>query len=453
MNPDPLFTASSPTVSTRGLHLDLKGMPPLFPRLKELVHLFAELRFNLILIEWEDTFPWSCDPRLCGDFHYTEEQVAELAALCQTLGLEIIPLVQSLGHAENVLRLSGNEALREVPQRTDVFHPLHPRSPQIVREMVEDVLRLLPNTRRFHLGGDEVYTLGQHPDSQRFANQHGREALYLRQLQPTLELLEQHSIRPLLWHDEFVHWGPDELQALAPCVDLMVWGYTGDPRDPSTYHHRLPHAETLRARGFPLWAVSAFKGADGQCSNLPNMARRTANTAAWVDMQSDFSWQGIICSGWSRYASGRTQVEPLETALDSLVSSAATLYNAQPPSSTDVQDWLQRHGHWERFHSNQTLLQQFSKHQQNAWGRIQQLEEQRTNLFLEPHRAHSGVEGMILDILKKDIAEMQTLGQKMESAFNGLTPDQCNRNFHLCRQRPIAEACQRLLQAFPPPVL
>lgn len=446
-----LFSNPSPAVSTRGVHLDLKGMPPLFPRLKELVQLFAKLRFNVLLVEWEDTFPWTCEPRLRGNFHYSEEQVIEFAALCDSLGIEFVPLVQSLGHAENVLRLEGYEDLREVPQRTDVFHPLHPRSPQIVKEMVEDVLRVLPNTKRFHLGGDEVYTLGEHPESQRFAEQHGREALYLQQLQPTLELLQQHAIRPLLWHDEFVHWNEEALKAIAPQVDLMVWGYTGDPRDSTTYHHRLPHAEKLQACGFPLWAVSAYKGADGPCSNFPNIPKRTANTAAWVDMQSEFPWLGIICSAWSRYASGRTQVEPLETSLDSLVSNAATLYNGQAPSEQEVEDCLKELQEWERFHSNHALLREFDIAQKNAWWQVQQLEEQQVNLTLEPTRAHSGVEGMILVHFQRNVEKMRDLGLKLEEAFQDLTPDWCNRNYHLCRQRPIEIAYQRLSVAFPPP--
>src|SRR5690606_7931137 len=127
---------------------------------------------------WEDMFPWQFDPRLRSESCYTEAEVREFAEVCRQHGIEIVPLVQSLGHAENVLSKSGYEDLREVGYRSDVFHPLHPESPKVIQKMVTEVLELLPETRWFHLGGDEAYTLGKHPASQTFIQEHGMAQLY-----------------------------------------------------------------------------------------------------------------------------------------------------------------------------------------------------------------------------------------------------------------------------------
>ncbi|AHF94523.1 hypothetical protein OPIT5_18630 [Opitutaceae bacterium TAV5] len=441
-----LFSSSSPAVPVRGVHLDLKGVPPSFPRLLELPELFRKLRFNAVLVEWEDMFPWSCDVRLRGRTAYTVAQVRRFAGRCAELGLEIIPLVQSLGHAENVLRLPGNEELREVPHRTDVFHPLDPRAPELVRRMVTDVLALLPGVRRFHLGGDEVYTLGAHPESRAFLEKHGAAALYLKQLGPVMAELAGRGIRPLLWHDEFVGWSAAELARLAPHADLVVWGYTGDPRDPATYHHRLPHVEKLHAAGCTLWAATAYKGADGPGANLPDTGRRQIATQAWVELTPRFALRGVFATGWSRYASGRIQVTPLDGALDSLVNTAVILHEGHPPAGgiDDCMTWLDAAGEGEGFRRCQAALAKLTRHADKAWDWIRQLEEQAANLELEPERAESGIEEIIFRLFDAEIAALAAAGAGLEEALRGRIDAPWPRFYHEARRRPIEDAAMRL---------
>lgn len=444
-----------PCIATRGVHLDLKGMPPTFPRLLELLQLFAKLRFNLLLIEWEDAFPWKCDSRFASRDCYTPEQVRQIGAECERLGIELVPLVQSLGHAENVLSKKGYEALREVPERSDVFHPLHPDSPQLVLRMVRDVLELLPQVKRFHLGGDEVYTLGQHPASVAFVAEHGHEALYLRQLEPTLAELEARGVRPLLWHDEFVHWSPEQLEKLSPRVDMQVWGYSGDPTDSATYHHRLPHAEKLSAAGCKLWAVTAHKGADGPCTNVPDPARRQVATLGWMKLNDRFKWEGVITSAWSRYSSGRSQADPLEGAMDSLVNSAVILHDGELPQGgiAACRAWLSAQEHSKHCEAIRATLEQAQTLQDRGWSRIRQLEEQVVNLELEPARAGSGVEEMILDILDDEVSQLRKLEAQGIGQLKNLVPDWCARNFFTVRIEPIARAAKAMRRKLIPHTL
>jgi len=60
---DKLFKKDLPVVLKRGVHLDLKGLPPTPDRFVGLLKLFAAARYNMVLIEWEDSFPWTVDQR------------------------------------------------------------------------------------------------------------------------------------------------------------------------------------------------------------------------------------------------------------------------------------------------------------------------------------------------------------------------------------------------------
>src|ERR1700744_4430500 len=107
-----------------GIHLDLKGRPPTPPRHLQLLDLLHAAKINAILVEWEDAFPWTIDPRFRSETAYTPEQVKALHAKAKELNIEIIPLVQSLGHMETPLQNEDYKHLRELPDRCDVLNPL-----------------------------------------------------------------------------------------------------------------------------------------------------------------------------------------------------------------------------------------------------------------------------------------------------------------------------------------
>lgn len=441
-----LFSNQASCPAKRGIHLDLKGLAPTFSRLLELVGLFEKLRFQCILVEWEDMFPWRCDKRLRNPNAYTEAQVVAFSKKCEACGLEIIPLVQSLGHAENVLRLPGNEALREVPGRTDVFHPLNPEASNMVKRMVEDVLNLIPSVDYFHLGGDEIFTLGQNPRTEDYLNKNGAAALYLLQLEPTLQLLETKSIRPMLWHDEIVQWENDQIRKISQRVDLVVWGYTGDPRIPETYHYRLPHVEKLSRLGSSLWGATAYKGADGPKANLTSARDREKATIGWANLAKDFDLKGVFATGWSRYASGRVQVTPIDSALDSLVNTAAILYAGQAlEGGLDGSiAWLEAVGEGPIFHSLQGILSNITNLSERSWNWVRELEEQVANLALEPARSNSGIEEIIFELFIADIQSIKEAVKQLESTLQGyVMPSDIE---YFCRSRilPIETAAESL---------
>lgn len=441
-----LFSEISPAVPLRGVHLDLKGFVPSFPRLLELLRLFSHLRFDMVLVEWEDCFPWSCDPRLCAPHGFSRKQILKFSEVCTELGLEIVPLVQSLGHSENVLRLPGNEGLREMPHRTDVFHPLAKGAPEVVAAMVADVLELLPKVRYFHLGGDEAYTLGLNPASQSYIEKNGIAALYLRQLEASFRLLEEKGIRPMLWHDEVAQWDPDQVRCLTERVDFVVWGYTGDPRDEKTYHHRLPQIKKLYALGATLWGATAYKGADGPSASLPDTLARANATVGWAALTPNFDLKGVWATGWSRYASGRIQVAPIDGALDSLAYTALVFHNGRPPENglSDCLALLDEAGEGEAFRECQATLRRFSELLDRSWDWIRQLEEQAVNLELEPHRADSGIEEIIFNLLDKDLQQVEVVGQELECFLESKVAAPLPEYFWQSRFRAVTQAANQV---------
>lgn len=324
-----LFQMSAPVVPLRGAHLDLKGMPPTSARLLELPALLAAARYNVVLVEWEDAFPWTTDVRFRSPTAYAPETVRRFAAAARAHGLEVIPLVQCLGHMETPLGVPGSERLREAEDDPTTLNPLAPGARELVENMVDDVLRLLPETRYFHLGGDEARRLGTHPGTAAYIAAHGKGALYLQHVGPILDRLNARGVRPVLWHDMMVEWDDAALRALAPRCDLMVWGYNGHP-DTTPHHFNSRHIRRFRDLGLALWGATSFKGADGMSADLPDIERRQANAAAWVEVAQRFGMKGLVATGWGRYSTLSAPCETLESALDALVAVGVLLHDGQP---------------------------------------------------------------------------------------------------------------------------
>lgn len=296
-----LFRSADPVISKRGVHLDLKGLPPTAARLQEILRLFAAARYNVVLVEFEDSFPWTVDERFRSPAAYTSEDIALLRDTAEALGLELIPLVQCLGHMETPLSVPGYEHLREVPDNESGLNPLAPGARQLIQDMVDDVLRLMPNVRYFHLGGDEARTFGQNAETKAYIEKHGKGALYLHHVEPILDALNSRSIRPILWHDMMIDWESDALTSLARKCDLMPWGYDGNP-DTTQRHYKTEYIQRFREHGFALWGGTAYKGAEGYDSDLPDIPLHTANATAWADVAQRYDFKGVVATAWSRYA-------------------------------------------------------------------------------------------------------------------------------------------------------
>lgn len=98
------------------MHLDLKGAQPKLEYMLELIKLIKKLGGTGLLIEWEDTFPYDGFDNLkmvgiSGDLEllrsgtaYSKDQIRQILQTCVDLKLDIIPLVQTFGHLEFILK-------------------------------------------------------------------------------------------------------------------------------------------------------------------------------------------------------------------------------------------------------------------------------------------------------------------------------------------------------------
>ena len=113
----------------RVVHLDLKGAPPKPSYYEKFFPMIREFGATGVLIEYEDMFPYEgilADAR--SAFAYNHSDIEYIKKLAKDNNLYLIPLVQTYGHLEWLLKLKKFSHLRENFNYPQVISPCIPET-------------------------------------------------------------------------------------------------------------------------------------------------------------------------------------------------------------------------------------------------------------------------------------------------------------------------------------
>ncbi|XP_029422599.1 hexosaminidase D isoform X2 [Nannospalax galili] len=311
----------------RLVHLDLKGAPPKVSYLSEVFPLFHALGANGLLIEYEDMFPYEGHLKvLRAKYAYSPAEVAEILRLARLSQLEVIPLVQTFGHMEFVLKHAAFAHLREVALFPNTLNPHEAESLAVVKAMIDQILELHRGAQWLHMGCDEVYFLGEGETSKQWLQQeqNSQAKLCLSHIRAVAShVLAQHpGTTPLVWDDMLRDIPQDQLKAsgVPQMVEPVLWDYGAD----LDVYCKVLLMEKYQECGFQrLWAASAFKGATGASQALTPVEHHIRNHMQWLQVADSGPvdiLQGIILTGWQRYDHFSVLCELLPVGIPSLAA-------------------------------------------------------------------------------------------------------------------------------------
>lgn len=311
------------------VHLDLKGAPSKVSYYSYLFPLLHKLGATGVLVEYEDMFPFAEDIR-AGNA-YSKKDIAQIQSIAKDNQLIVIPLMQTFGHMEFVLKLDKYKDFREVPRYPQVLCPSYNRTLPLIFEMIDQIVAAHPASKYLHIGADEVYQIGECSRclDVMVKRQWGKRQLFLDHVSSVVKYIKDKypELTVLMWDDEFREISPQEIidRGLHLTIEPVVWKYTTDPG--TTLTDQL--WESYAAVWKQIWVATAFKGATSPDRYYTDISYHVENHQRWLEIIQRYSnqitFKGVMLTGWQRYDHFSVLCELLPVALPSLAINLAVL--------------------------------------------------------------------------------------------------------------------------------
>lgn len=314
------------------VHLDLKGAPPKASYYKYLLNLLKNLGATGILIEYEDMFPFEGTiQNISAGNCYTRKDIAKIQKIASKNKLIVIPLIQTFGHMEFVLKLDRYKDYREVSRYPQVLCPTYNKTLPLIYEMIDQIVEAHPDIKHLHIGADEVYQIGECSRclDTMVKRQWGKKQLFLDHVSKVAKYIKNKypDLVVLMWDDEFREISSDEIidRGLHLMVEPVVWKYTTDPGASLTDQLWKNYASVWK----DIWLATAFKGATAPDRYYTDIGYHMENHQRWLEIINKYSteikFKGAILTGWQRYDHFSVLCELLPSAIPSLAVNLAIL--------------------------------------------------------------------------------------------------------------------------------
>ncbi|WP_272976428.1 beta-N-acetylhexosaminidase [Deinococcus geothermalis] len=277
-----------------------------------LIPLLAQLKYNAVLV-MSDYVQW--DVARAGGWAHpggaTKAEAARVAQLARQHGLEVIPLIETLGHTSWMFQGGKNLDLMQDPASQNPF-AYDTLNPQTYERVVFPVLREAIEVFRpkvIHIGHDEVRNRDRFP-----ARENGKavgfEQLFVDDTLKLHDFLKSQNVGTMIWHDvAFADSLVGTLPARLPKdIQVAYWNYTADT-----------NADTLRrirALGFPLLGASW-----SEPGNAEGLSRAAVQAGA----------VGMIQTRWSGYFGNPSIWDGMAEQGVALVRAGASFWNPAGP--------------------------------------------------------------------------------------------------------------------------
>ncbi len=308
-----------PDAAFRAFHMDMRYGFPSVNRILEILDELSAARFNTFLLEYENRFPFVQHSDICDPTHFSPEDIRRIQEKAEELYIEIIPLQQTIGHLEYMLKLPQYRALREMhefPSTPKAYGFNHTgfrhfndideicaskeEAYEVVESMLDQVMAAHPASRYVHLGCDEAWNLLSCPDCRARFGENGKNQLYLGHINRMAARALAAGKIPIVWDDMLRGFSDQELEQLDKRIVIMIWLYYE-----GNYGLAKKLTARFRAAGFTVLGAAAAKCGEGpepQYLDMPWYELRMGNVDMWGRVCSEEGLDGFCMTVWSNYS-------------------------------------------------------------------------------------------------------------------------------------------------------
>jgi len=298
------YIKETPLFDTNGAMVDVSrnGVMNL-KTVKFMMRKMALMGLNTYMLYTEDTYEVENRPYFgYMKGRYTKEEIQELDKYAITLGIELVPCVQFLGHLATMLRWRAAAPYKDTANVLLV-------GAEETYKLIDDMLRSISasfSSKRLHMGMDETHDLGlgKYLDINGYRE---RQDIFFEHLNKVAEMAKSYGFQPMMWSDMFFRMAgkdipgfgdydkrtvlPADIGKYVPAgVQQIFWDYYHPDQefyDVNIEKHKLLGDNTLFAGGVWTWS--------GHC---PQYSRSLRNSLPALDSCKKYGIKEVIATVW-----------------------------------------------------------------------------------------------------------------------------------------------------------
>ncbi len=212
-----------PDIEQRAAHYDTKHHQDKASYVRSFIKDLARYKINMLVWEWEDKFEYPSHPGIGAPGAFTMKEMQEFTRYAQQYHVQIVPLVQGLGHVSFILKWPQYKNLREIPASNWEFCPLKDGTYKLLFDLWDDAIKATPGSEYIHIGSDETYELGACDQCRAKAAEIGKSGLYLLFVNKAAKHLQTKGRKVMAW-ERPMGWtrGSSPAKGIVPVKGLIL---------------------------------------------------------------------------------------------------------------------------------------------------------------------------------------------------------------------------------------
>ena len=222
---EPFEVHEQAVVKEIGIMLDVSRNAVMnVPSIKSYLNKLALMGYDYLMLYTEDLltvpeYPYFGYMR----GRYSPEEIKEVDHYAASLGISLIPCIETLGHLERTLCWFYADSFRDAE---DVVMVGEEKTYEFLEAIIKACAEQF-SSRRIHLGLDETSHSGRGAYLDKYGYKDGKQ-LYAEHLEKVIEIARKYGFRPMVYSDMILQMLPEyelSLKQALQGADLVYWNY------------------------------------------------------------------------------------------------------------------------------------------------------------------------------------------------------------------------------------
>ncbi|MFT3783630.1 MAG: family 20 glycosylhydrolase [Nibricoccus sp.] len=267
---------------------------------------YADWGYQELYLHLEDAVDYPSFPEIARADAFSQRQFARLVDSATKVGIQVVPIVNLLGHTQYLIKTPSLRDLNELraangsPLERGQICPLHPETLRVAEKLLSDIAPFC-TAGKVHVGLDESFHIGKCPACNDQIARVGLARHFSSYVDRLHTIVSSLGLRMGMWAD-MLNFIPEAIPQLPKDIFAYDWYYYPFARHPRVEFFNFAESDLatpLQKHGVEYWGCpmnGAFR-----YEPLPVFSDRLANIRSWWQRCQRTKAGGFLVTSWEAY--------------------------------------------------------------------------------------------------------------------------------------------------------